>query len=94
LAGTRLTGQAVSHVRAYHGRVIVVATEPVLTAERVPPGSVTLYGWPGKTYWIQWNTNLSEPTGWLNLLQVPLTTPFQRIEGLETNLPAIFYRAE
>ena len=93
LSGTRLAGTTINNGRASSGRVIVVGTQPVLIADRSPLPGLTLYGWPGTNYWLESNPDVSNPGGWSNLLQIPLGGRSQRLEGLSTNQPVIFYRA-
>jgi len=78
------------------GQLVIIGRQPVLQAlPATPEGarSLALYGNPGTNYQLQASTDLGNPEAWHNILSIPMTNLTQIISGLDTNPPAIFYRA-
>jgi hypothetical protein len=94
LAGLRTTGQPVAHAAAHGGRVIVVATEPVLDSVRQGDGTlgIMLYGQPGANHRIEAAHELL-PDAWFPLTNWTLADRWQLFQvPPPTNRP-VFYRA-
>jgi hypothetical protein len=64
------------------GRVVVVNREPVLTMHRGPAPTVTLFGRPGASYTIEYESTLATPGDWQPLTGVTL---IGRFAGFELN---------
>ena len=92
LTGIRASGESVTNVEAYGGRVIVVGEEPVLVARGLMQRSVVLYAQPGLCVTLQSTTNLLQPV-WQTVNNYSVTG-----RSLEVPLPSVtnspvFYRA-
>jgi hypothetical protein len=94
LRGSAVSGQFLVNGGATNGRVIVVATEPVLEAGWGPGGAreLTLYGLLGERYSIQSATRLAPPIAWQNVTDLVATNRQQRVTGLAAIGPHGFYR--
>jgi hypothetical protein len=89
-------GSLTTEFQAQEGQIVIVGRQPVLQALSPTPGgarSLALYGNPGTNYQLQASTDLGNPAAWHNVLSISMTNIMQIISGLETNPPAIFYRA-
>lgn len=78
------------------GQLVIIGRQPVLQSfPPTPEGvrSLALYGNPGTNYELQASTDLGNPAAWHNILSISMTNLTQIISGLDTNPPAIFYRA-
>jgi len=78
------------------GQVLIIGRQPVLQPLPTTSAgvrSLVLYGNPGSNYELQASTNVHSPAAWQNVLSVPMTNLSQVITGLDTNHPAVFYRA-
>lgn len=88
-------GSQTTNVLGQTGQLVLVGRQPLLQTMLAPGGtrSLALYGIPFASYELQYATNLANPTPWFNLLRVPLTNIVEVFTGLDSNVPAIFYRA-
>ncbi|HWY78463.1 MAG TPA: hypothetical protein VN281_22810, partial [Verrucomicrobiae bacterium] len=94
IAGTASDGTAVGNGSGQSGRVVLIGPQPLLEAGLASRNSrtLTLYGNPGSSYAIQWETNAlsgSWTMGW----RVPMTNLFQEFTGVGTDGSIEFYRA-
>ena len=93
LVATRSTGATVTSRRAVAGRVIVVDREPVLVGDDLRFGALWLYGRPGVSYGLEFNTNLLW-SAWEFIGTVIATNPAQLVPGMSVTNPAKFFRVK
>jgi hypothetical protein len=89
-------GSLTTNFQAQAGQILIIGRQPILQPLPATPGgvrSLALFGNPGANYELQASTNLSNPVAWRNVLSIPMTNLVQLVSGLDTNPPAIFYRA-
>jgi hypothetical protein len=93
LNARQTNGLPVTHTIPGSGRVVVVASEPLLEASLFANSQrqLTLYGPPGTGYRIEKTAALSPSPLWLNAWEGDLTNLQQVIPLTETN--GMFYRA-
>jgi hypothetical protein len=93
LSALQADGQTAAKPEAFGGRVFIIGSQPLLDAWLGTNASrmLTLYGNPGASYQIAYNTNLLL-TNWLPVWRVPMTNQY-RIFGADQSSPQIFYRA-
>jgi hypothetical protein len=89
--GQRSAGQPVTNAATLSGRVIIVATEPMLDLGTGP--ALTVFGHVGALCSLQYRTNLVMGT-WLEFARFVLTNRYILITNLPAPGPATFYRAE
>ena len=89
--GLQSSGQAATNTSGLGGRVIVVATEPVL--ELAPGLLLTLYGHPGADYALEYRTNLVSSTAWSEFARLSLNNRFTQLKNLPAPGAMAFYRA-
>jgi CARDB/Divergent InlB B-repeat domain/Bacterial Ig-like domain len=94
IAGTATDGTAVGNGSGQSGRVVLIGPQPLLEAGLGGRNSrtLTLYGNPGSSYAIQWETNVlagSWTTGW----RVPMTNLLEKFTSVGEDGPIEFYRA-
>jgi hypothetical protein len=90
-----LSGSNVPTVVTYAGRVVVVAREPLLEAERHANGGkfLTLYGIPGSSYQLLWTNALPRyRSGWPQAWRVGLSEPWETTEVV-SDWPYLFFDA-
>jgi hypothetical protein len=92
--GLKTDGTAVGNTFGQAGRVVVIGPQPLLEAwlSTNAHRMLTLYGNPGASYLMNYNTNLAT-TNWLSAWRVPLTNLSETFEADEKRAQ-IFYRAE
>ncbi len=88
--GQRSGGQLVSQPAGVGGRVIIIATEPVLDIGAGP--ILTLYGHPGANYALEHRTNLVTAP-WIRFNEFTLDDRFASITNAPVHDPMTFYRA-
>lgn len=89
-------GSLTTNFQAQAGQILIIGRQPVLQLLPTTPNgarSLVLYGNPGTNYALQASTNLGNSAAWHNVLSILMTNLAQVISGLDTNPPAIFYRA-
>ena len=77
--------------RAYEFR----ADPPILEAQLAADGtrSLLLYGKPGASYAVEYQTGLSGAGGWLHWVRIPMTNSFTTLRPPQPVQPSVFYRA-
>jgi hypothetical protein len=93
LSAVQADGQIAAKPGAFGGRVFIIGRQPLLDAWLGTNSSriLTLYGNPGASYQIAYNTNLLL-TNWQTVWRVPMTNQY-RMFGADQKPPQIFYRA-
>jgi len=93
LAGSRASAAAPLNIAGGAGRVVIVALEPILDGRHGAQGELllTLFGKPGSSYEISYNTNLAG-NDWVLALRTPQTNLTQEL-SIGVPLPQAFYRA-
>jgi hypothetical protein len=89
-------GSLTTNFQAQAGQIVIIGRQPILEPLPTTPDgvrSLALYGNPGTNYHLQASTDLGNPAAWSDVLSIPMTNFLQVISGLDTNPPAIFYRA-
>jgi hypothetical protein len=93
LSAVQTDGQFAPKPGAFGGRVYIIGSQPLLdawlgtNADRM----LTIYGNPGASYQIAYNTNLLG-TNWLTAWRVPMTNQYA-VFSADQKSPLIFYRA-
>lgn len=95
VSARRTDGSIITRTFTTPGRVIVVKGVPLLDAVAVGNGrhSLTLYGEPGRTYFLETTTVLTPPIVWTPAFTITLSNLVQTIEGLTNSQPVLIYRA-
>ena len=93
IQGRRLTGETVTNAASVPGQVVYIATEPLLEAwlGTSSKRKLTLYGRPGASYELDYNTNLLG-SNWQFGWRTPMTN-LSAIFDANAALPQVFYRA-
>ena len=91
--GTKSDGTPVGNTFGVSGRIVVLATEPLLEAWMTTNRNrmMTIYGNPGASYLINYNTNLAK-TNWYFGWRLPQTNLAQSYEASEV-FQQVYYRA-
>jgi hypothetical protein len=86
-------GQTAAKPGAYGGRVFIIGQQPLLDASLGTNGSrlLTIYGKPGASYEIGYNTNLGM-TNWVPAERLPMTNQYS-VFSPDQSAPLIFYQA-
>jgi len=95
LQGVNPDGSAVSNFAVQSGRLVIVASQPLLEALYGPnqTRNLALYGNPGAAYQVQSSTNLALASAWQDAFLTPMTNLMQVFADLDPTQPRIFYRA-
>lgn len=94
--GTQTNGAPANNPSVSIDRAVVIANQPLLEASYSSTNrnlSLILYGQAGKSFGIEYRTNLATAASWTLLQRVPMTTTVQVISGIDTSLATGFYRA-
>jgi hypothetical protein len=92
IQGTKSDGSLAGNTVGLNGRVVVIGPQPLVEGWMATNGRMlTLYGNPGASYQIAYNTNLLA-TNWLSAWRVPMTNLAEVFLADQTS-PQLFYRA-
>jgi hypothetical protein len=92
IQGTKSDGSLAGNTNGLNGRVVVIGPQPLVEGWMATNGRMlTLYGNPGASYQIAYNTNLLA-TNWLSAWRVPMTNLAEVFLADQTS-PQLFYRA-
>ncbi len=94
ITGAATDGTTVGNGSGQPGRVVLIGSQPLLEAGLSAKNSrtLTLYGNPGSSYMIQWDTN-TLGTSWAPGWRVPMTNIVEEFTGVGANAATEFYRA-
>lgn len=95
VTGTKTDALPISRTFAQSGRVVIIASQPLLEAGFAVDGSrqLTLYGKAWTSYAIEYSTNLANPAGWTQEQHFAQTNMVTVLAGLGAASPNAFYRA-
>lgn len=93
ISAVQADGEIAAKPAAYGGRIFVIGQQPLMDASLGNNGSrvLTIYGKPGSSYQIGYNTNL-EMANWVPLGRLPMTNQ-SSVVSPDQSAPQIFYHA-